>query len=69
MSMNQKEIKELIELLVEKDIAEFEMERGDVKLHIKRGGHGHPAPQVVQVAAPAPVADSTQRHRVACCRR
>ena len=35
--MNQKEIKELIELLVEKDIAEFEMERGDVKLHIKRG--------------------------------
>src|SRR6516165_5216374 len=39
--MNQKEIKELIELLVEKDIAEFEMERGDVKLHIKRGGTEH----------------------------
>ena len=36
--MNQKEIKELIELLVEKDITEFEIERGDVKLHIKRGG-------------------------------
>jgi len=51
--MNQKEIKELIELLVEKDIAEFEMERGDVKLHIKRGGADR-APQVVQVAA-APV--------------
>ena len=48
--MNQKEIKELIELLVEKDIAEFEMERGDVKLHIKRGDH---SPQFVQVAAPA----------------
>ncbi len=47
--MNQKEIKELIELLVEKDIAEFEMERGDVKLHIKRGEH---SPQIVQVAAP-----------------
>ena len=47
--MNQKEIKELIELLVEKDIAEFSMERGDVKLHIKRSDH---APQVVQVAAP-----------------
>jgi acetyl-CoA carboxylase biotin carboxyl carrier protein len=53
--MNHKEIKELIELLVEKDVAEFEMERGDVKLHIKRGGLGHHAPQVVQVAAPAPV--------------
>jgi acetyl-CoA carboxylase biotin carboxyl carrier protein len=46
--MNQKEIKELIELLVEKDIAEFSMERGDVKLHIKRSDN---APQVVQVAA------------------
>jgi acetyl-CoA carboxylase biotin carboxyl carrier protein len=52
--MNQKEIKELIELLVEKDIAEFEMERGDVKLHIKRGGEVH-APQMVQMAAPVPV--------------
>ncbi|MGA9568336.1 MAG: acetyl-CoA carboxylase biotin carboxyl carrier protein [Candidatus Korobacteraceae bacterium] len=50
--MNQKEIKELIELLVEKDIAEFEMERGDVKLHIKRGGADR-APQVVAVSAPA----------------
>jgi len=47
--MNQKEIKELIELLVEKDIAEFELERGDMKLHIKRGGASQPAP-VVQVA-------------------
>ncbi|HVP56359.1 MAG TPA: acetyl-CoA carboxylase biotin carboxyl carrier protein [Candidatus Eisenbacteria bacterium] len=50
--MNQKEIKELIELLVEKDIAEFEMERGDVKLHIRRGGTEH-VPHVVQLAAPA----------------
>lgn len=35
--MNQKEIKELIEFLVEKDIAEFELERGDVKVRVKRG--------------------------------
>ena len=49
--MNQKEIKELIELLVEKDIAEFEMERGDVKLHIKRGS-AERAAQSLQVAAP-----------------
>jgi len=63
--MNQKEIKELIELLVEKDIAEFEMERGDVKLHIKRGSaepatHLVAAPQVqavpvVAVSAATPI--------------
>ena len=55
--MNQKEIKELIELLVEKDITEFEIERGDVKLHIRRGGAAQ-APQMVHVAAPvsAPLA-------------
>ena len=39
--MNQKELKELIEFLIEKDIAEFELERGDVKVRIKRAGeHG-----------------------------
>jgi acetyl-CoA carboxylase biotin carboxyl carrier protein len=35
--MNQKEIKELVEFLIEKDITEFELERGDVKVRIKRG--------------------------------
>jgi len=47
--MNQKELKELIEFLIEKDIAEFELERGDVKVRIKRAGehttvqtHGEP---------------------------
>ena len=35
-TMNQKEIRELVEFLIEKDIAEFEMERGDVKLRVKR---------------------------------
>jgi acetyl-CoA carboxylase biotin carboxyl carrier protein len=34
--MNQRELKELIEFLIEKDIAEFELERGDVKVRIKR---------------------------------
>src|SRR5207245_6845761 len=34
--MNQKELKERIEFLIEKDIAEFELERGDVKVRIKR---------------------------------
>jgi len=34
--MNLKELKELVEFLIEKDIAEFELERGDVKVKIKR---------------------------------
>jgi acetyl-CoA carboxylase biotin carboxyl carrier protein len=46
--MNQKELKELIEFLIEKDITEFELERGDVKVRIKRGTE-----QVVSIAAPA----------------
>jgi len=33
--MNLKELKELIEFLEEKNIAEFELERGDVKVRIK----------------------------------
>ena len=41
--MNQKELKELIEFLIEKDIAEFELERGDVKVKIKRAAE-HTAP-------------------------
>jgi acetyl-CoA carboxylase biotin carboxyl carrier protein len=45
--MNQKELKELIEFLIEKDITEFELERGHVKVRIKRG-----TPPVVSVSAP-----------------
>ena len=36
--MNLKELKELIEFLEEKNIAEFELERGDVKVRIRRAG-------------------------------
>ncbi len=43
--MNQKELRELIEFLIDKDIAEFELERGDVKVRVKRGGQ-------VSVSAP-----------------
>jgi acetyl-CoA carboxylase biotin carboxyl carrier protein len=39
--MNQKELKELIDFLVERDIAEFELERGDVKVRVKRGAQVH----------------------------
>jgi acetyl-CoA carboxylase biotin carboxyl carrier protein len=58
--MNQKELKELIEFLIEKDIAEFELERGDVKVRIKRAGehtivHSHGEPRFYAVPpAPAP---------------
>jgi acetyl-CoA carboxylase biotin carboxyl carrier protein len=56
--MNQNEIKELVEFLAEKDIAEFEMERGDVKLRIKRAQAVMPlavaASYQAPVAAPAP---------------
>jgi acetyl-CoA carboxylase biotin carboxyl carrier protein len=40
--MNLKEIKELIQFLKEEEITEFELERGDVKVRIKRGVP-HPA--------------------------
>ena len=49
--MNQKEITELNEFLIEKDIAEFELERGDVKLRVKRGGE-HVVPGAVHFAVP-----------------
>ena len=52
--MNQKEIKELIELLVEKDITEFELERGDMKLHVKRGATTAPIVQVAPAVAQMP---------------
>ena len=51
--MNQKEIKELIELLVEKDITEFELERGDIKVHVKRGNTGAPVVHVAPAVAAA----------------
>src|SRR5438105_8070343 len=64
--MNQKELKELIEFLIEKDIAEFELERGDVKVKIKRAAEPappdsryfavHPAPAAVLATAPVPPA-------------
>ncbi len=72
--MNQKELKELIEFLIEKDIAEFELERGDVKVKIKRAGeqtmvHSHadpryyavppsPAPATASAPSPGPSASS-----------
>jgi acetyl-CoA carboxylase biotin carboxyl carrier protein len=59
--MNQKELKELIEFLIEKDIAEFELERGDVKVRIRRGepaeSRYYAPPGVPVPGAPAPGAE------------
>jgi acetyl-CoA carboxylase biotin carboxyl carrier protein len=60
--MNQKELKELIDFLIEKDISEFELERGDVKVRIKRGGetavpvitHAVPMAAMPMAAPPQP---------------
>jgi acetyl-CoA carboxylase biotin carboxyl carrier protein len=54
--MNQKELKELIEFLIDKDIAEFELERGDVKVKIKRASEAPPAvmPETRYVTMPMP---------------
>jgi acetyl-CoA carboxylase biotin carboxyl carrier protein len=66
--MNLKEIKELVQFLKEEDITEFELERGDVKVRIKRGTaesapaqqeriiavHSAPAAAHMAVAPPAP---------------
>jgi len=78
--MNQKELKELIEFLIEKDIAEFELERGDVKVRIKRAAEAgvvapasvppveySAAPPAPSPAPPAPVkqaAEETGLHEV-----
>jgi acetyl-CoA carboxylase biotin carboxyl carrier protein len=65
--MNHKELKELIDLVIDKGITEFELERGDVKVRIKRGGDSaaplpearyyavHGAPPVAPELAAVPV--------------
>ena len=59
MSWDSEKLRSLLDLLIEKDIAEFELERGDVKVRIRRAGaESHsPAPILamppVTVAAPA----------------
>jgi acetyl-CoA carboxylase biotin carboxyl carrier protein len=63
--MNQKELKELIDFLIEKDISEFELERGDVKVRIKRGVETaapvitHAVPMAT-VAMASPLAQASQ---------
>ena len=44
--MNLREIKDLIDFVIEKDIAEFELEHGEVKMRVKRGAAVAAAPLV-----------------------
>jgi acetyl-CoA carboxylase biotin carboxyl carrier protein len=46
--MNQKELKELIDFLAERNISEFELERGDFKVRVKRGLDAHTAVAIQQ---------------------
>ena len=59
--MNQKELKELVEFLIAKDITEFELERGDVKVRIKRGTpEAAPAPPAERIITVQSAASPTQ---------
>jgi len=53
--MNLKEIKELVQFLKEEDITEFELERGDVKVRIKRGVAEIAQPPTDRIIAVHPV--------------
>lgn len=60
--MNLKELKELVEFLVEKDIADFELERGDLKVRVRRSSDSAspPPPQVIHIPT-APIAPVLQQ--------
>ncbi len=61
--MNQKELRELIEFLKEQDIYEFELERGDFKVRIKRAGEHSAAPAETRyVQVPAIAAHAAAEH-------
>jgi acetyl-CoA carboxylase biotin carboxyl carrier protein len=55
--MNLKEIKELIQFLKDEDITEFELERGDVRVRIKRGSgeNANPTPERIIAVHPATI--------------
>jgi len=54
--MNQKEIKELINMLTEKDIAEFEWETGKEKIRIRRTVSSNGIPQIAFASISPPFA-------------
>ncbi|MCC7177956.1 MAG: acetyl-CoA carboxylase biotin carboxyl carrier protein [Acidobacteria bacterium] len=59
--MNLDEIKQLIDFIRERELSEFELERADFKLRVKRGAAVHtvPAPVIVAPASPVAVAPAS----------
>ena len=57
--MDLKEIKAVIDLMTRNGLSEFELEKGDFKLRVKRGPGGEWITSATPVAAPAP---STVHH-------
>ncbi len=54
LRMNLKEIKELVDLMTEKGITEFELERSGVKVRIKRGANAAAQVSFQGTGAPSP---------------
>lgn len=59
--MNIKEIKEIIELMKENNIDEFEMERDGLKIALKRGRTGEIQQTITQEKPPAVVAKEKEK--------
>jgi|KBSMisStandDraft_5_1062788.scaffolds.fasta_scaffold328025_2 acetyl-CoA carboxylase biotin carboxyl carrier protein len=63
MSMDFDEIKQILDMMREHDIAEFELERDNVKLRLRKGAAGHwsvtPAPSHPPYAPPLPPPQAT----------
>lgn len=53
--MDLKDIKAIIDLMKKNSISEFELERADFKIKLKRGTNGVPAPVVYEEGAPTMV--------------
>ncbi len=62
--MNIKEIKDLIEFLIEKDIAEFELERGNGRIRIRRDAQSNYSSHLGPAAHPAAPVQGAAGHDV-----
>jgi len=55
LSLNLKELKELLELVLEKGISEFELEEKGVRLKIKKGADPQPQAEAIESKPAAPL--------------
>src|SRR5215207_3931393 len=54
--MNVDEIRQILEMMREHDLLEFELEQGDVKLRLRKGGPAIQATATQMMAGPVPIA-------------